>query len=118
MERAESERFYAAHPMLQGMRDVVNVHGSGTPILTDVLLARVPLGSTRQDAIRILSSENMSCEWVEIMRTLVCSPLSRPSHVPRWHIELAFSHDDKLSAGRAFPLKATAKLNHMAFEST
>jgi hypothetical protein len=113
-ETTQSNRFYAAHPMLRSMRDA-NTPASG-PIdpsaqYTGILLGRVPVGTTRSDAIRILSSEGIACSPVRNLDgtiLAVCHAPQRPPNIPNWHIELNLSADDTVTGGRVLALKATA----------
>ena len=112
----EVENFYASHPMLRAMEKARSNGATSQPNdpfpqLRDVLLQRVPVGSNRDDAIRILASEGLICEKPDGpsgTTRLSCLTDTRPASVSRWYIELHFDQDDKMIDCRAFPFKATA----------
>lgn len=106
-EKTQVTRFYDAHPMLQ-MMDKVPVLLEQERI--DVLLQRIPKGSTRMSALQILSSEGMNCSHAHSnQRLLTCDLKDRePAHlIPRWFVEVQFDENDKVSGGRVLALKAT-----------
>ena len=106
-EKAQVARFYDAHPMLQMMDKIPAILDRER---VDVLLQRVPKGSTRKDAAQILSSEGMSCSHAQSsQRLLTCDLKDRePAHlIPRWVVEVQFDENDKVSGGRVLALKAT-----------
>lgn len=106
-EKAQVARFYDAHPMLQMIDKIPAILDRER---VDVLLQRVPKGSTRKDAFQILSSEGMSCfNATPNQRPLVCGVKKRePAHlIPNWHVEVQFDENDKVSGGRVLALKAT-----------
>ena len=119
IETAESERFYAAHPMLRAMRDAPREPQmfdgrphDAWPHMTDVLFRYVPRGMPREDAMRVMSSERLRCSQrfaSDRYALMVCDPEVIPAHEPRWHIELGFDNDDKMVDGRALALKASMK---------
>ena len=106
VEHALVARFYKAHPML-GMMD--KFRGT-TPAMVDILLKRVPNGSTRADAIQILASEGMSCESVDTAsrKLLACEAKNRrpQSLIPRWYVEILFDEGDRVLDGRVIAFKA------------
>ncbi len=113
IEAAQSEKFYAARPMLREMRDApphASLPNDPWPQYRAILLAHVPVGTTRLDALRILSSQGIVCEVKNFppQRLLVCGATQRPAHVTRWYVELAMSPDDNVTSGRVLALKATA----------
>lgn len=95
--------FFERHPMLKAMRDAPSVSfQSNDPWsqMTDILMKRVPPGSSRSEALRILSEENLACEKPRSKEDLiVCGPTSKPASIGGWYIELAFD-DDRVSRGR------------------
>ncbi len=109
VETTQRDRFYATRPMLRAMDDALGPPRRGD--LSAMLLARIPVGSDRADALRILGIEGIQCSAVNgpASRTdMVCSPWDRPAHaVPRWQIEIRFGQDDRLAGGRVLALKAT-----------
>jgi hypothetical protein len=106
-ERAKVALFYHAHPMLQAMNEVPNLPLAETePQMADILLKRLPLGSTRSEALRVFSVEGMKCSpavGLEARRLLVCGVTSPRG---RWHVEVQFDDSDKVSGGRVLTLKA------------
>jgi hypothetical protein len=111
-ETNQSRRFYAAHPMLRTMDETVPGSGraTGWERFTPILLQRVPVGSTRADAIRLLAEEGFECipSTVPWPHSLGCWTRTRPSNVPRWHIQLELDQSDRVAGGRVMMLKATA----------
>jgi hypothetical protein len=112
METVQSERFYAAHPVLRAMRDAPPAGSRSNdpwPEMTTILLEHVPTGSTRSDALRILGDEGLNCtpSNAPTPNSLACWTRTRPSNVPRWYVEVKFDQDDKVSGGRVLMLKAT-----------
>ena len=114
VETAQRDRFYASRPMLRAMHEVLPSQerpGDPAPRLSAILYARVPLGSSRSEALRILGTEGIQCSPATGpvgLNHMVCSPWDRPTHVvPRWHIEIRFDQDDRLAGGRVLALKAT-----------
>lgn len=104
-EKTQVARFYDAHPMLQMMDRIPAILDRER---VDVLLQRVPKGSTRKDAAQILSSEGMRCGHVQSQRLLTCDLKDRePAHlIPRWVVEIQFDESDRVSGGRVLALKA------------
>jgi hypothetical protein len=112
IERVRAERFYTKHPLLKEMRDAppsASIPNDPWPHFTELLLKRVPRGSTYADAVNILGAQGLTCNPSQAWeRMIVCYPPDRPSIVPRWHIEVKFDADGKVSGGRVLMLKATA----------
>jgi hypothetical protein len=108
--RVQVALFYKAHPMLRTMIEAPPAPTRATdpwPQMRAVLLERVPIGSARSEAVRILTDEGMVCAAAN-MRTqnsLACSLSYDPVGVPRWHVEVQFDKDDKVADGRVLPLK-------------
>jgi hypothetical protein len=117
IENARYEQFYSEHPMLRAMRDTAWLN------MTAVLLQRVPIGSTRSDALRILSAEDIDCKpgntsgkpnplkpELLLPEVLVCHPIktARTRRVPAWYIELSFDGTGKVAAGSAMHFKSGA----------
>jgi hypothetical protein len=93
-ENTRVAEFYDAHPMLREMGG-----GKAGEQMTAILLHRVPIGSTRSDALDVLSAEDMDCKpgdqsgkpyplKPEIVQpeVLVCHPVkvARTRRVPAW----------------------------------
>lgn len=60
IERAKAEKFYTKHPLLKEMRDAppsASMPNDPWPHFTELLLKRVPRGSTYADAVNILGAE-------------------------------------------------------------
>jgi len=106
VERALVARFYEAHPMLGMMHQFPNTD----PAMVDILLKRVPRGSTRADATGILASEGMKCDAVDTAprKYLVCEATNRwpQGSIPRWYVEILFDESDRVSDGRVIAFKA------------
>ena len=106
VERALVARFYEAHAMLGMMHEFPNTD----PATVDILLRRVPRGSTRADATEILASEGMKCEPVDTAprKYLACEAKNRwpQSLIPRWYVEILFDESDRVSDGRVIAFKA------------
>jgi hypothetical protein len=111
---AQVARFYNTHPMLRSMNEAP--HPPITRPLTeldqaraDILLKRLPIGSSRADALQVFSLEGMKCErptGTAQQSMLVCY-VTAPK--VRWHIEVRFDDNDKVSGGRVLTLKATVE---------
>ena len=110
IQTARSERFYAEHPMLRAMDKTPLDGGRGWERFTPVLLERVPIGSTRADAIRILGDEGLACAASTVPKpgSLQCSPPTQPATVQRWYIQVEFDSDNKVSGGKVLMFKASA----------
>jgi hypothetical protein len=113
IETARAEAFYTAHPMLREMAAAPPSYTSRTddpwPRMTDILLKHVPTGTSREDALRILSAEKLSCSpSASTKNLLICQAHLRPSNVTRWWIEVRFDEVDRVSGGRVLALKAAA----------
>ena len=116
IDNARVAEFYDNHPMLRDMRD------SKWSDMTAVLLKRVPVGSTRSEALRTLSAEDIDCKpgktsgkrpfkpGLRQPENLACYPikLARTSSVPAWYIELSFDENDKVVGGNAMHFKSGA----------
>jgi len=115
IENARVAEFYDAHPML---REIV----SKPEQMTAVLLQRVPIGSTRSDALRVLSAEDIDCKRSgrsgkpdplkpELLQPelLECRPVkvARTRGVPAWLIELSL-WNGKVAGGSVTPYKSGA----------
>ena len=102
-ERAEFARFYDAHPMLGMMSKFPKTEDPG---MVEVLLTRVPKGTTRADAIQILAGEGMRCGSRKL---LVCEVKNREPQmlIPQWLVEVHFDESDKVSGGRVLALKGS-----------
>jgi hypothetical protein len=100
-ERVQLARFYEAHPML-GMMDEVPYDTE--PLVVDILLKRIPVGSTRDHAIEILTEEGMACGPVEVVsRRFACFVKDRKPEnlIPRWYIGIQLDESDRVSSGSA-----------------
>jgi hypothetical protein len=108
IETAQYEKFYVEHPMLRAMRDHPPVRTRGADPWIAILLSRVPTGTTRSDALRILADEGMSCQpsHVPTPHSLACGPRSQPKSVSRWYIQVTLDPDDKVTGGRVLKMKA------------
>jgi hypothetical protein len=108
--KVQVAQFYKAHPMLRSMIETQPVATSGVdpwPQMRVVLLERVPIGSARSEAVRILADESMVCTAINTptRKSLACSLPDDPVGVPRWHVEVNFDEHDKVAEGRVLPLK-------------
>ena len=97
--------FYRKHPLLKAMRDAPRLPRMGDnpdSQMTHILMARIPVGTSRAEALRILSDENLECAKPPSKGDmLVCGPRSRPAglnrwYIGRWHMELTFDEDDRV----------------------
>jgi hypothetical protein len=98
-ERVQLARFYEAHPML-GMMD--KVPDNPAELMVDILLERVPVGSTRAHAIQVLTGEGMACGPVEVVsHRFTCFVRDREPEnlIPRWYIEIRLDENDQVSGG-------------------
>jgi hypothetical protein len=99
--------FNNTHPMLKVMSKRSNLtYAEEQQRMNDILLKRLPVGSTRSEALQIFSVEGMECArppGTAQRNTLVCSVTSPRV---RWHIEVQFDDNDKVSSGRVLTLKA------------
>jgi hypothetical protein len=106
-ERVQVALFNNAHPMLRAMSEPSDgSYEERQQRMTSILLTRLPLGSTRSEALAIFSTEGMKCErptGTAQQRILVCYVTSPRV---RWHIEVQFDENDKVSGGRVLTLKA------------
>ena len=112
VENARYQEFYDEHPMLRAMRDTAWSN------MTAILLQRVPVGSTRSDALRVLSAEGIDCKpgnqsgRPELRKPeyLVCLPIkvARTRRVFAWYIELSFDENGRVSGGNAMHFKSGA----------
>jgi hypothetical protein len=103
IERARAAEFYDAHPMLRAMRD--------TGRTESILLQHVPVGSTRSDALRVLSAEGIDCKpdsQSGNTELLVCQPvkIARTRRVPAWYIKLSLDGNGKVLGGSVIPFKS------------
>jgi hypothetical protein len=108
---ARVAQFYDEHPLLRSMNELT--HPPITEPLAeldqqrvDILLKRLPIGSSRADALERLSSEGMKCSPMTIpnhREMLVCKASSIQS---RWRIEIQFDENERVSGGRVLELKA------------
>lgn len=106
-ERTQVARFYEAHPMLRAMNELPDQPYAERQLrMADILLKRLPLGSTLSQALDVFATEGMKCERP-------ARPLSRPMLIcsvtaprMRWHIEVQLDGNDKVSGGRVLTLKA------------
>jgi hypothetical protein len=111
---AQVARFYDEHPLLRSMYELP--HPPITEPLAkldqqrdDILLKRLPIGSSRADALEMLSSEGMNCLPMTIpnrREMLVCKASSLQS---RWRIEIQFDENERVSGGRVIELKAVVE---------
>jgi hypothetical protein len=100
-ERVQLARFYEAHPML-GMMD--KVPDNPAELMVGILLERVPVGSTRDHAIQVLTEEGMACGPVEVVsRHFACFVKDRKPEtlIPRWYIGIQLDESDRVSSGFA-----------------
>jgi hypothetical protein len=99
--------FNNAHPMLKAMSERPNQnYAEDRQRMNDILLERLPVGSTRSEALQIFSTEGMQCSrppGTAQQKMLVCYAASPRV---RWHIEVQFDDNDKVSGGRVLTLKA------------
>jgi hypothetical protein len=106
-ERFQVALFNNSHPMLQKMSDLpYGAYNEREQGMAAILLQRIPLGSPRSEALAIFSTEGMKCERPTATAQqgmLVCHVTSPRV---RWHIEVQFDDDDKVSGGRVLMLKA------------
>jgi hypothetical protein len=114
-ETAQIARFYDAHPMLRMMNKFST---SQDPRMVDVLLERVPIGSTRSNAVQTLSSEGMFCTklTVEDRKLLSCELKEREACllIPEWYIQVSLDDNDEISGGRVNAGKATCPLKRLS----
>jgi hypothetical protein len=107
-ETAQVTRFYEAHPMLRMMNEFPTTQDSK---VIDILLERVPIGSTHSNTIQTLSSEGMSCAKLTSgnRKLLSCQLKEREACllIPEWHIEVLLDDNDQVSGGHILKLKAT-----------
>src|SRR4051812_8446478 len=85
-ERVQLARFYKAHPML-GMMD--KVPDNPAELMVGILLERIPVGSTRDHAIQVLTEEGMACGPVEVVsRHFTCFVKDRKPEnlISRWYV--------------------------------
>jgi hypothetical protein len=106
-ERVQVALFNNAHPMLQEMSSLpYGPYNEREQGMAAILLKRLPLGSTRSEALAIFSTEGMKCErpvGTAQWNMLVCYVTSPRV---RWHIEVQFDKNDRVSGGRVLILKA------------
>jgi hypothetical protein len=110
VEELQVQAFYESHALLNQMANAPlkpSRTNDPTPQMTDILLERVPIGTNRSEAIRVLSSEKLRCgpPNPKAVKMTVCSPIEAPASVGRWWVELTFNTDDEVSSGRAMRLK-------------
>ena len=118
IENARVAEFYDAHPMLREMSG-----GKAAEHMTAILLQRVPVGSTRSDALRALLAEDIDCERgntsgkpyrlkpeLRQPEVLVCHSIKRPRtrRIPAWYIELRLDGNDRVAGGNAMHFKSGA----------
>jgi hypothetical protein len=102
VEESRSNAFYENIPF---MRDMIEA-GSSEPEdrlagMTKLLLERIPVGTTRDQALRTLTSEKIVCRSPEKqLSSMLCSPFRNPDRRRRLTIELFFNAADELSSGR------------------
>lgn len=99
-EEMQIARFYNAHPMLREMNKLPT---TTDPRMTEILLARIPIGSTRLSALQTLSAEGLACEANVFLqrKQLTCRIENRePEHlIPRWYVGIQLDEEDKVSGG-------------------
>ena len=109
IERMQVQAFYRDHPLLDEIIKAAEKSRPNEPqaSMMDVLLKRVPLGTKRTEATRILASEKLVCSLPSSNRTtmLVCYPSNAPQVVGRWLLEVNFDASDEVSGGRVLRLK-------------
>jgi hypothetical protein len=111
---AQVARFYDEHPLLRSINELPHPPITRPPAELDqqrdaILLKRLPIGSSRADALEMLSSEGMKCSPMTIpnhREMLVCKA---SSHQSRWRIEIQFDENEKVSGGRVLELKAVVE---------
>jgi hypothetical protein len=107
-ETAQIARFYEAHPMLRTMNKFPTAQD---PKMVDILLERVPIGSTHSSAVQTLSSEGMSCTKLTSgsQRLLSCKLKEREACllIPDWYVQVSLDDNDQVSGGRVNAGKAT-----------
>lgn len=108
-EKRQVARFYEARPMLAQMTHFF----SSDLKMMEILMNYVPVGSTYEQAFKVLSSQGMTCGplkrndfsslacGVEDARGDVCTL------IPRWSVDIYFDQNGKVSRGNVTPLKAT-----------
>ena len=106
-ERVQIALFNNAHPMLRTMSEPSDgSYEERQHRMNSILLARLPLGSTRSEALGTFSTEGVQCSrppGTAQQKMLVCYVTSPRV---RWHIEVQFDDNDKVSGGRVLTLKA------------
>jgi hypothetical protein len=92
-EAARLAQFERTHPMLAKMAASFNERN-------EILLARLPIGSPRTEALNTLSEEGMSCERPRAIaqRDMLLCWTTYPRGT--WHIEVRFDANDKVAGGR------------------
>jgi hypothetical protein len=106
-DRVQVALFNNAHPMLRAMNEPSDgSYEERQQRMNSILLTRLPLGSTRSEVLAIFSTEGMKCERPTgpISRTMLICGVTSPR--VRWHIEIQFDENDKVSGGRVLTLKA------------
>jgi hypothetical protein len=106
-DEVEVALFNNAHPMLRAMSEPSDgSYEERQQRMNSILLAQLPPGSTRSEALAIFSREGMQCSrapGTAQQKMLVCYVTSPRV---RWHIEVQFDDNDKVSGGRVLTLKA------------
>jgi hypothetical protein len=108
--KVQVAQFYKTHPMLRSMNEApptVTRGDDSWPQMKAVLLERVPIGSARSDAMRILAAEGMVCTAIKTptRNSVQCSLPDEPVGVQRWYVQVNFDEDDKVADGRVLALK-------------
>jgi hypothetical protein len=99
--------FNKAHPMLKAMSERPNQnYAEDQQWMNNILLKRLPVGSTRSEALQIFSAEGMACERpvATADRNMLVCYVTSPR--VRWHIEVRFDENDRVLGGRVLTLKA------------
>ncbi|MEA2823462.1 MAG: hypothetical protein QOJ86_5466 [Bradyrhizobium sp.] len=98
--------FNNSHPMLKAMSEQRNQdYAEDRRRMNDILLKRLPVGSTRSEALQILTVEGMECARPPgtAQRDLLVCYVTSPR--VRWHIEVQFDENDRVLGGRVLTLK-------------
>ena len=102
VEGLRSNAFYENVPFMRDMIDAGNSKPEDRLAgMTKFLLERIPVGTTRSQALRTLTSEKIVCRSPEKqLSSMMCSPFRNPDRRRLWTIELFFNAADELSSGR------------------
>jgi len=99
--------FYEKHRLLKEMDE----YSTSVEMRRPIILRHVPLGTSRPEAMRVLSQEGFHCQpWTDSARVnrVDCSLLQQPAsfgQTGRRLIQLSFNKDETLVDASEFPLK-------------